>query len=369
VFKSIQAQDAKKQTLDMQGKINLSDEKVFKIKYQLNILTAMSESDGAIMDAIANSEELSIFKSDLIKDMIDYKWQAFAFRQHMIGAIFHIVYVCMLMIYIVHTFLPDVAPGLDSEGNRVNPDPNMTLCYVLLGCLVYPLYYDGSQVLKQGLDYLKDSWNYLDIIHIGLGFYNVELQMHQGTWELKSKIVMIIVILICLIKTFFFMRIVMSFSYIVTMILNVVYDLQVFMLFFTVLIVMFSAVFDVIAKNGADEYKNLGPFLGNVMTTLRLSLGDFDFGVLEGDNLDAKEHWLFWIIWVMMVIFSALIFLNFIIAEVSNSYAGVKVNIDALIYKERAGLILEAEDIMSKNTRKNDRIKFPKFIIVRELED
>ena len=56
---------------------------------------------------------------------------------------------------------------------------------------------------------------------------------------------------------------------------------------------------------------------------------------------------MFWVVWVIMVIFSALIFLNFIIAEVSASYEKVKANIDALIYKERATLINEAEDIMS----------------------
>jgi len=170
-------------------------------------------------------------------------------------------------------------------------------------------------------------------------------------------------------KTFFFMRIVSSFSYIVTMIINVVYDLKVFLLFFTILIIMFSAVFDVIAKNEAAEYKHLGPFMGNVMTTLRLSLGDFDFGVLEGDELNQKQHWLFWIIWVLMVIFSALIFLNFIIAEVSNSYANVKQDIDALIYKERAGLIEEAEDIMSTATKRSNKMKFPKYIVIRELEE
>jgi hypothetical protein len=205
------------------------------------------------------------------------------------------------------------------------------------------------------------------MLHISLGYYNVRCQM-ADTWALESKIVMIVVILMCLMKTFFFMRIVMSFSYIVTMIINVVYDLQVFLLFFTILIVMFSAVFDVIAKNKSPEYDNLGPFMGNVMTTLRLSLGDFDFGVLEGDDLNEKQHWLFWIIWVLMVIFSALIFLNFIIAEVSNSYAGVKEHIDALIYKERAGLIEEAEDIMSKTTKQNNKVKFPKYIVVRQLE-
>jgi len=71
----------------------------------------------------------------------------------------------------------------------------------------------------------------------------------------------------------------------------------------------------------------------------------------------------------MMVIFSALIFLNFIIAEVSNSYQTVKESIEALIYKERAGLIQEAEDIILESVKKNDKTKFPKYIIVREMEE
>ena len=71
----------------------------------------------------------------------------------------------------------------------------------------------------------------------------------------------------------------------------------------------------------------------------------------------------------MMVIMSALIFLNFIIAEVSNSYAIVKEKIDALIYKERAAMIEEAEDIMSSSTKKTNKQKFPKYIVIRSLED
>ena len=143
------------------------------------------------------------------------------------------------------------------------------------------------------------------------------------------------------------MRIVMSFSYIVTMLINVCVDLKVFLIFFAVLIVMFSMIFDVISKNDAAEYKMVGDYWGNVLTTLRLSLGDFDFSVLAPEKgLDVAQHFLFWITWVFMVIGSSLIFLNFIIAEVSNSYSVVKADIDALIYKERAVLINEAEDIL-----------------------
>lgn len=70
------------------------------------------------------------------------------------------------------------------------------------------------------------------------------------------------------------------------MITMVIDDLKVFLLFFSILIIMFSMIFDVIGKNTADEYVNVGYYFGNIFTTVRLSLGDFDFGVLEGDTLN-----------------------------------------------------------------------------------
>ena len=128
---------------------------------------------------------------------------------------------------------------------------------------------------------------------------------------------------------------------------------------------MFSLIFDVIQKNNeAGEYEKIGFFAGGILTTLRLSLGDFDFNFIEKNELDNKTHILFWILWFMMVVFSSLIFLNFIIAEVCNSYSEVRTNIDAFIYKERASLIAEAEDIMS-NKSKTNKYSFPHFIISR----
>lgn len=109
-------------------------------------------------------------------------------------------------------------------------------------------------MIKQGFDYFLDAWNYLDLLNIFLGYGNLYLQWKHGTWYIWSKISMIVIVLVVLMKTFFFMRIRMSFSYIVTMIINVVYDLKVFMLFFTILIIMFSAIFDIICRNESEFY-------------------------------------------------------------------------------------------------------------------
>lgn len=65
----------------------------------------MSQADGSLMDAIANSNELAIYETDSVRDMIDYKWKTFAKRMHLFGGFVHLVYVLVLIAYIDHTFL------------------------------------------------------------------------------------------------------------------------------------------------------------------------------------------------------------------------------------------------------------------------
>jgi hypothetical protein len=56
--------------------------RLIKINYQCNMLTAMSEHCGRLMDVIADSDEMSIFQSDVIIDVIDFKWNKFAKNVH-----------------------------------------------------------------------------------------------------------------------------------------------------------------------------------------------------------------------------------------------------------------------------------------------
>lgn len=173
-----------------------------------------------------------------------------------------------------------------------------------------------------------------------------------------------------LLKTFFYLKIIKSYSYIVTMILGVVSDLLIYIVFYIIIVLMFSMMLDVIGRNRSDEYSKIGWFMGNFMSTMRLSFGDFDFSLIDLKYAPlAKTHIIFWITWVVMVLFMMLIFLNFIIAEVSNSYQKVKDNIDSMIYKERAKLIAEAEDLMSESEKLTNKLNFPTYIVVRQLED
>ena len=97
---------------------------------------------------------------------------------------------------------------------------------------------------------------------------------------------------------------------------------------------------------------------------LRISLGDFDFG--ESTKLNSFDNSLYWITWLFLVTLTCIIFLNFIIAEVSESYAKVNVRVKGLIAQERAQLIEEAEDMMLESQKMN-KDKFPMFLVTREV--
>ena len=202
-----------------------------------------------------------------------------------------------------------------------------------------------------------------------MGYFNVYRQLNRDQkLDVTSQIVLVTCLLTCLMKLFFFLRIYQTLTYIVTMIIQVVNDLQAFFVYFMSFIFIGSLVFDLLGGNPSHEYREIGPFSGNVMYTLRLSLGNFDFSTLEDPNKKDWEQRMFWITWYSYVIFGTLIFLNFIIAEVSNSYEIVRENINQLIYKERAGLIAEVEAIMLDSTIENNPHFFPKYLVSREVE-
>ena len=66
-----------------QGRAQKDKEKVYKIRYSLNILPSMNiQCEGDLIEAIVNSEELAIFETDAVTNMVKYKWKAYAFASH-----------------------------------------------------------------------------------------------------------------------------------------------------------------------------------------------------------------------------------------------------------------------------------------------
>ena len=113
------------------------------------------------------------------------------------------------------------------------------------------------------------------------------------------------------------------------------------------------------------EYLDIHRIIGNLIDTLKLSLGDFG-SVIEGSaDLNREDNWMYWIVFMVVFILTCVIFLNFIIAEASASYEKVAGDIESYVSLQRAKLIAESEQ-MFPNSMKNQE-NLPKYIIIREV--
>lgn len=219
-------------------------------------------------------------------------------------------------------------------------------------------------------------------------------------FNLASKTVMIIVIGLNTVQTFQFMRIFGSYTPIVVMLNNVFWDLKVFLLFYTILIFLFSIVMSVIGYgNGLRgvnylfwkafhediethtspdpavdgkiipkapfpgvEYVHVGLAIGNFFDVFRISLGDYA-SLETAVFLSVEDNFLYWIMWLLIVVIGCIIFLNFIIAEASHSYEVVSERLEEFIQIEKAKMIGEAEGMRPSHMKSMQ--DFPKFIIIR----
>jgi hypothetical protein len=205
---------------------------------------------------------------------------------------------------------------------------------------------------------------------------------------------MCIIVALLVVKTFFFLRIFPLFTPIVVMLTNVVYDLRIFLVFYFILIAFSSQLFavlglgnpnyDELASTGrllkgkggggtreevlvgpAKYYNGVGLHLGSFFWAFRVSLGDFHI-ITASNKLNTVDNLIFWLVWIMVVVVTCIVFLNFVVCEASASYNNVKESLQLVIIQAQANLIAESEDMSLKRFKNND--KFPKYYIVRKIE-
>jgi hypothetical protein len=192
-----------------------------------------------------------------------------------------------------------------------------------------------------------------------------------------------------LIKTFFYLRIIDSLSFLVSMLMQVFIDLGPFMLFYFILLVINACLLSIIdwgnyefddndavrlvqyTSTGPDkEYMLINKFLARMISIVRISLGDNNFDA--STYLDQVSNTFFWIIWLMTAIICNIIFMNFIIAEVGASYNSVMETLHVTLLQERGDMINESEDMLRARygTKKTQNWKhlFPNYIVKREQD-
>ena len=189
------------------------------------------------MGIIAGGDEIEIFDSKNIVDVITSKWETFGKNHHIFGSLVHTLYVLLIGAYVCVYYC------YHKENNNLD--------YVYTGILsigvLYPWMYDLVSLIQDGPKaYFGDPWNWVDFFYIYGSIFNIIFQLTLGKDSSITKCNFCFIIVFLVIKTFFFLRIMESFTPIVIMMTNVIYDLRIFMLFYTILLFIFSLMFSII---------------------------------------------------------------------------------------------------------------------------
>lgn len=253
--------------------------------------------------------------------------------------------------------------------------------------LIYPWLYDLTQLCYLGpRDYFKDGYNYIDLFYIYGGFTNLVFSRIHGPNTMFSKSIMLIIIVIIAMKSLFFLRIFENFTPVVVMLINVVSNLKLFLLFYIMLLFMYAQMYAVLGVGNLQrdgkfatkfnttlskstgqypgaEYTAIGPWVGNFLSAMRVSLGDYESVIEAASYLSSEDNYLFWIIWVQIVGITCIIFLNIVVAEAIASYKHVLATLESVILKEKSELITECENMTFRRYKSAEN--YPRFLITR----
>ena len=97
-----------------------------------------------------------------------------------------------------------------------------------------------------GTEYFNELWNLGDFFYISLSIINCLVQFFHGALHTSSRFLMLMVIFMITLKTFFYMRMFPQLTPIVVMLTKVIYDLKEFTLVFMIQIIMFSQLFSIL---------------------------------------------------------------------------------------------------------------------------
>ena len=118
------------------------------------------------------------------------------------------------------------------------------------------------------------------------------------------------------IKLTFYLRIFDNISFLVMMVQSVFFDLKYFLLFFALVIGAFAITMGILVGQNTDTYQGIS-IVSYFIMSFRTSIGDYNFDDYS-QNSDYKI--ITWIIWFSIMIIGNVIFMNFIIAVVNESY-------------------------------------------------
>eukprot|EP00347_Sterkiella_histriomuscorum_P009011 403342872 len=336
------------------------DQQQFPIEYHLiNFPETLTKEPTKLMKVLSETDNMELFDALAIQTIINFKWKQYtkSFFQTQFN----------IFLIFCFTFLFEIMYSFTNVDRKSDPPVDQRNIYVF--CLLkslativltYFLIYETKQALKQE-NYFKEIWNFFDymLILTYIGYIILEI---FTPFNDSVIIIKLIIVFLSFLKVNFFLRIYDGFSFLVSMMAAVFVDLKYFIGFFLIFILEFGIVFAILFDATAiEEYQGIG-ISAYMMMAFRTSSGDFNVDSYKDQSSTLVV--ISWLAWIVAVMLLNVMFMNFIIAVISESYEKVMQKLVAESYRVKVQMIVERELQFSDEELKSTKL-FPKYMLLR----
>ena len=207
-------------------------------------------------------------------------------------------------------------------------------------------------MIRDGANYFIDPFNYADITLIFLNIYLIEEALNGANTEdevaNKVRPIASIVVLLSWLKSFYWLKLFGETSFYVRLVIWALYDIRHFMVLFVMILMTFGNTIMILSQ-GRDEnlyreYTN-NSFINVMMNQYELSLGN-----TETDNFESQDF--AWIMFLLSTILTQILFLNMIIAIMSDTYAKVTESKEQSALVEKMNIMADYVYVVPRETKK-----------------
>eukprot|EP00347_Sterkiella_histriomuscorum_P017645 403348548 len=336
------------------------DKQQFPIEYHLiNFPETLTNEPTKLMEVLSETDNMELFEALAIQTIINFKWKQYT------KSFFQTQFNIFLIFCIA--FLFEILYSFTNVDRKADPPVDQRNIYVF--CLLkslativltYFLIYETKQALKQE-NYFNEIWNFFDymLILTYIGYIILEI---FAPFNDSVIIIRLLIVFLSFLKVNFFLRIYDGFSFLVSMMAAVFVDLKYFIGFFLIFILEFGIVFAILFDaTSIEEYEGIG-ISAYFMMAFRTSSGDFNVDSYKDQSSTLVV--ISWLAWIVAVMLLNVMFMNFIIAVISESYEKVMQKLVAESYRVKVQMIVERELQFTDEELKSTKL-FPKYMLLR----
>eukprot|EP00347_Sterkiella_histriomuscorum_P008450 403345053 len=327
--------------------------------YLVNLPETLTKEPKKLMEVLSETETMELFETLTIQTIINFKWNSYTKTFFQTQFNIFLIFCLSFMIEILYSLIL-----VDRRSDPITDERNLIVQYSLKAVsfliLIYFFVYEIKQAIKQE-NYMKEIWNFFDY---SLIIAYTLLTGFEASYPYEDFIIILklVIVFLTFLKINFFLRIYDGFSFLVSMMAAVFVDLKYFIGFFLIFILEFGLVFAILFDAiSIEEYQGIGIF-AYIMMAFRTSSGDFNVDSYKDQSSSLVI--ISWVIWIIAVMLLNVMFMNFIIAVISESYEKVMQKLVAESYRVKVQMIVERELHFSEEELTSEKY-FPKYLILR----